>query len=444
MIECFGINFDPKDDEQVFQIIMGAQTLNANQRFWLFHCICGLLTANAELFLEKAGNYKNKNSRAWADALVNKHSMLSEVLSATHFMLNVDSDQYQNRSASELNNLSAEALDIQARYFLANNRFEDALLCYKLIDRMNGPDPLTSSKQAAIYFAAGQYEQADAKLSNAQKMILKINPEALLEFEKSNKDLEKAMHSDSFDTEFNQNYWGDKLKARSTWEIYFHRFKANGRYANIGNEINSTLSDAIEETFKDDPGISTVVNYGTFCAYPDYQWALARPNCRFVCYDRESFAIDLNRSVFKVDNLEFSDGEFDDCLSQSVQGENAHPAMLCHVRAFTEMTPAKIESIYAQSANQGIKWIIGVEQFGPNIVKGNYFKSGQKNSLSSMITTGTVSHNYEYLLDQAGYDVVEMIDRPILGYHQLDLPFPILAVLSGINFRTYRARLRVN
>jgi hypothetical protein len=116
--------------------------------------------------------------------------------------------------------------------------------------------------------------------------------------------------------------------------------------------------------------------------------------------------------------------------------------MLCHVRAFTEMMPKKFQSVYEAARDRGVKWLVGTEMIGANPITSQYFQDGVEEKRSGIISNQTTSHDYRYFLDQAGYEIVEQTDEPIISYHAVPMAFPLMPFLYSTIFRTYRARLK--
>ena len=441
-IDCLGIKLDYGNDEQLSAILSDTSSLDAHQRYWLYHAIAGCISIDTKYFWERFQAEKSQRTGNDNGSSLDQTSLLPVMFAATNFMegkYEVDSFQL---NAESLSTLCPEMVDVMARSYIAAGQFTDALACYDAIDEKIGVDALTLGKRAAVLFSLNRVEDANAAFVKLKNSILEVSPQALQMYEVAEQDLSNALRDDRLETSHNESYWNDKEKIESTWRHYYLSFKDSGRFTNVGCQINGALIEGIKKSIDEDLTLGTVFNFGTFCGYPDYNLAKDHSDVQWVGYDRETLAIEMNRKAFQSDNLLFIDGDFHRLMSRLKPKSADKTMMLCHVRAFTEMMPRKFQSVYEAARDRRVKWLVGTEMIGSNPISSQYFQDGVEEKRSDIISNQTTSHDYRYFLDQAGYEIVEQTDEPIISYHAVPMAFPLMPFLYSTVFRTYRARLK--
>lgn len=336
-----------------------------------------------------------------------------------------------------------ESLDVLSRYFIATDQTDLAFRCLDAIEARLGKDAHIASRKASLYFSLGQIKNANAEYVRFIESFSN-NPgieEFWRPFKKAAADLEKAIQNDQMQLQYNEEYWDDKDKVHTNWQLYLDEFKDSHRYSGTGSQINAALTNGISQCIDEDKEISLAMNIGSFCGYHDLHRAKAFPACKWIGYDRESIAISLNKEQFQAPNLAFADGEFEEAIARDLKKTGAGTRLICHVRAATEMPPAVVEKIYNAAARNGVEWIVGAEWFGPNPLTKEYFDESRGGIVSEIISLQTLNHPYERMLNDAGYELIEIHDEPLVAYDKMTTIFPSSGFFASQVIRTFRARL---
>jgi len=209
------------------------------------------------------------------------------------------------------------------------------------------------------------------------------------------------------------------------WETLFFHFVNQSRFQHGWGDLRYITEKKIESFINKHTDIKTVINFGVFCAVPDFNLANRHPEIKFIGVDRENSTKQLNDNAFQADNLSFhamdlidiiySDRkEVRDFLAKLVK-ENPE-VMIFHARTATLIYPEALKRFYKACAEIGIKYISLYENMCISRSHLKYFDFDDLPADSIPYFSIMMIHNYKKFLAEAGYDIV---DKEIWNYSDL-------------------------
>ena len=161
----------------------------------------------------------------------------------------------------------------------------------------------------------------------------------------------------------------------------------------------------ISELFEKDSEIPSMLDFGVSYAYLNSALAKRFPNKKFVGADRSPFVKLYNEWVFSdVKNLSIYAGDIFNLL----QTESFKKGILFHARTALCLPPSFLKKLYGQAFKAGIKYIVGFEQCGVSRQTDSFYQFTDTPKPSVLFRNFMYTHNYPYLLKEAGYDVQEI------------------------------------
>ena len=203
---------------------------------------------------------------------------------------------------------------------------------------------------------------------------------------------------------------------RAQWETYLADFRhpAHLCFGALKARLATLLAGAARDA--DD-----VIDFGAFCALPDYETAHDFPRVRFIGVDLQRETERLNALAFPAENLVFHAGEITDFITTTVRPERR--TALVHARTATLCYPAFLRRLYAACAAQGVREI---HLFGNASIEretDRLLPFAAYEGASRIFKNGQFIHDYPRLLGEAGYSVVEssLIPSPNATFEVEDL-----------------------
>jgi len=190
------------------------------------------------------------------------------------------------------------------------------------------------------------------------------------------------------------------------WNALWYRMNLQNRFQHGWAWLNYLYDTKIEKILRElDPGIRTVINFGVYCANPDYLLAKKFPNTKFIGVDRERITKSLNERAFNLPNLHFFVADIMDILPSLPQ--KGSPSLLFHARTGTLCYPEFLRNLYKSCANSGIEYISLFEN--ASLSRDTLKFHDYENMPSDSICYRSVMfiHNYRKILDDAGYKIIE-------------------------------------
>jgi len=225
-------------------------------------------------------------------------------------------------------------------------------------------------------------DQLAVEISNALKQKLMIRA--------------KHASKDVYSEEFAEYYWND---------IWYHMNSFN-RFQQGWGMLNYLYQKKISKILTQiAPNIRTVVNFGVFCANPDYHLAKQFPNTMFVGVDREACTKELNDKAYNSPNLRFLSAEIMDVLPNLAK--DGCPSLLFHARTGTLCYPEFLRNFYISCADAGVEYIALWENISlcRTTLKFHDFEDMPADSIPHKSVM--FIHNYKKFLEEAGYKIVE-------------------------------------
>ncbi len=271
---------------------------------------------------------------------------------------------------------------------------------------------------ANVYFRTGK-----TKLAN--EILGKIDKNALEQIQKG------AHNLDNFKKEIEEALAG-KIIVRPTeklgfqayteesvqyyWETLFYHFVNKTRFQHGWSDLCYITETRIEQYLKKYPDIKSVLNFGVFCAVPDYNLSVRHPEIKFIGVDREQSTKNLNDSAFQGDNLSFHALDMLDIIYEErtevrqflAETIRKNPElMIFHARTATLIYPEALKRFYKSCAQLGVKYISMYENMCLSRLHMKYFDFDDLPADAIPYFSIMMIHNYKKYLEDAGYEIIE-------------------------------------
>jgi|GEM_PF-2722096 len=208
------------------------------------------------------------------------------------------------------------------------------------------------------------------------------------------------------------------------WETLFYHFTAKTRFQNGWSDLCYITEKKISDYLDKYGDIKTVVNFGVFCAVPDYRLALKYPDKNFVGIDRELKTKQLNDAAFAATNISFHALDLVDIIYEdryevknflALEREKGE-IVVFHARTTTLIYPEAVKQLYKACAKQKIKYIALYENMALSRTHMQYFDFDTMPADAIPYFSVMMIHNYKKYLEEAGYEIVE---KELWGYSEL-------------------------
>jgi tetratricopeptide (TPR) repeat protein len=286
--------------------------------------------------------------------------------------------------------------------------------------------PFLLMSLASAYFRAGKTSQANETLRRIDAGILKNIQEKSHNLSILQNEVNEALTSKTIVRPVEN--LGFQKYAEGTvqdyWEDLFFHFTAKTRFQHGWSDLcyitEKKLSDFIDK-YKD---VKTVLNFGVFCAVPDYNLSRKYPSLNFIGVDREQDTKDLNDAAFHAPNVSFHAIDMIDIIYEDrnevknfikkeiTKGE----MMIFHARTTTLIYPEAVKQFYNSCAKLGVKYIALYENMSLSRTHMQYFDFDELPADAIPYYSIMMIHNYKKYLEDAGYEIVE---KEVWGYSEL-------------------------
>lgn len=203
---------------------------------------------------------------------------------------------------------------------------------------------------------------------------------------------------------------------RYYWETLFLHFVNKTRFQHGWSDLCYITEKKIEYYLNKYKEIGTVLNFGVFCAVPDFNVALRYPGIKFIGVDREKSTKKLNEAAFKASNISFHALDMLEIIYEGksevrefikkIVDENPE-LMIFHARTATLIYPEALTRFYKSCAQLGVKYIGLYENMSLSRSEMKYYDFEDLPQDSIPYYSIMMIHNYKKYLQDAGYEIVE-------------------------------------
>lgn len=289
-------------------------------------------------------------------------------------------------------------------------------------------------KSALLLLSLGNAYYRNDDTGNANNAIQKIQKEDLIKIQNNahnlhnlKEEIAEALNNRAIVRPIEklgfQAYTEDGI--RYYWEKLFFHFVGKTRFQHGWSDLCYVTEDRIGSYIKKYPDIKSVLNFGVFCAVPDYNLAVKHPEISFLGVDREKSTKELNDRAFKSDNISFHALDMLDIIYEEktevkdfvlrLTGEKSE-LMIFHARTATLIYPEALKRFYKSCARLGVKYIALYENMCLSRSEMKYFDFDDFPEDSIPYFSIMMIHNYKKFLEEAGYEIVE---KEVWNYSQL-------------------------
>lgn len=205
---------------------------------------------------------------------------------------------------------------------------------------------------------------------------------------------------DTYDEQFADAYWN---------RLWLYMVALN-RYQHGWSGLNVLYQEQIDNVLTVAPEIRSVINFGVLCGLPDYELARKHSSVHFYGIDREKRTKELNDLAFREPNLTFLAANTIEVLPDL--GRKHGPSLLFHARTGTLCYPEFLRQFYRTCAESGVAYIALWENNSLSRSTLQFHDFSDMPSESIPYTQAMFIHNYEKLLGEAGYALIQSERRP--------------------------------
>lgn len=274
-----------------------------------------------------------------------------------------------------------------------------------------------ASNYAAMLFATGQVDEANRAIAPVTGQYqAAVDPEQRARFTKASEALNRAIDQKIADRlVFDDSaYFEENIE--KIWETYFCYMIGHPPHLMFG-WLNSLFRDRLSG-LASHGAAPKIVNFGVMCAQPDYEAALRHPRARFIGVDTQQQTAHLNRTAYgTASNMEFIAGDIEEVLPRTVKPGDE--SALFHARTATLLYPDRLRNLYRLCASLGVQRIALFENYSISHDYYRFFDFASMPRISIIYKNWQFIHNYQRLLEDAGYDVTskEVFPSPLITPH---------------------------
>jgi hypothetical protein len=279
------------------------------------------------------------------------------------------------------------------------------------LERVPGDFSLTLSL-AAAYYRQGDTARANRLLATIQDGLARTVGASDLTAPQLAAELDRALSqrltvrpkgqsNDQYNEEFSASYW------RQLWCAMNGLTRFQHGWSGLDYLFQQQIGRIIEEIA---PEVRRVINFGVFCANPDYALALRFPNVAFHGVDREQSVKRLNEWAYPAANLHFHAANVLDVLPELTAP--AEPSVLFHARTAVVCYPEFLRTLYRGCADAGVEYIALWENnsLSRTTLRFHDFEAMPADAVPYYSVM--FIHDYARLLRESGYEVVHVERRP--------------------------------
>ena len=259
-------------------------------------------------------------------------------------------------------------------------------------------------------------DEANREIASMRSFIEPILADEIAIASKNQAALDKAIAAGQRFPEGDDDIYTDEM-CRNYWTSYYESFVTRREHQH-GDRL--LLNHFVEWVRKVAGEVDVVLDFGTLCAQPLYEAALAAPSIHFVGTDRQQFIADLNAQAYPLPNLRFDHGDIFDVMAR-VAARPGRKAFV-HIRTTCTLYPKFVEEVYAAAARLGFEHIYLIENAG--MVRTRLaFVPFETMTERALVTKHRLHvHNYRAALTEAGYEIREWTRNRAPGLWRGDHP----------------------
>ena len=271
---------------------------------------------------------------------------------------------------------------------------------------------------ANAYFRNGKTDLANETLGKINKEALKEIQSRSHNLENLKKEIEQALADKTIvrPTEKLGFQAYTEESVQYYWETLFYHFVNKSRFQHGWSDLCYITEARIEQYLKKCPDIKSVLNFGVFCAVPDYNLSVRHPDINFIGVDREQSTKNLNDTAFQGKNLSFHALDMIDIIYDDrtevkqfiTETVRKNPElMIFHARTATLIYPEALKKFYKCCAALGVKYISMYENMCISRSYMQYFDFDNLPADAIPFFSIMMIHNYKKYLEEAGYEIIE-------------------------------------
>lgn len=215
-------------------------------------------------------------------------------------------------------------------------------------------------------------------------------------------DLELAMREGEFAPTGDADIYTDEF-CRASWISYYESYVGRSERYHGDRMLLRNFVKWVESV---EGEVDVILDFGSLCAQPLFEAALAAPAVHIVGTDRQKLLADLNAHAYKAPNLSFDFGDIFDVMARvaKMPGRKA----LAHVRTTCTLYPAFVDKLYAEASRLGFDHIYLLENAG--FVRSQLqFLPFEGMEPDAVVTKHRLNyHNYHRQLTKHGYATKKM------------------------------------
>jgi hypothetical protein len=263
-------------------------------------------------------------------------------------------------------------------------------------------------------------EDANRAIGEIRSFVEPILADEITIAARNQRALEAAIAEGKRFPEGDDDIYTDEM-CRNYWVSYYESFVTRREHQH-GDRL--LLNHFVEWVRKVGREVDVMLDFGTLCAQPLYEAALAAPHIHFIGTDRQQFIADLNAEAYPLPNLSFDHGDIFDVMERAA----ARPGRkaFVHIRTTCTLYPKFVEEVYAAAARLGFEHIYLIENAG--MVRTRLaFVPFETMAEPALVTKHRLHvHNYRQALATAGYEVREWRRNRAPGLWRGDHPATFL------------------
>ena len=196
----------------------------------------------------------------------------------------------------------------------------------------------------------------------------------------------------------------EENRARGMWHLHRQETDEKNNYLTICAHTNLLMFDRIEALLNRYPALTKILNYGSLCGLREDLFSQRHPDHIIAGYDISEVVTELNQSTFQRDNLLFG-SDLDGLLEELAP--RPEDTLMAHCRSMDVMLPAAVKAVYRACHAHGVSMILAAEYFDISKPILNYPDLSGSESDSVHWDGILVMHNYDKIMPETGYRIVE-------------------------------------
>lgn len=270
------------------------------------------------------------------------------------------------------------------------------------------PDSVLLTMVAAVAaYRLGDSATANRLLERKQAEVARMLAGAFPGIQTLQAELDRAIASGA---ETRQTAYSNDM-IETYWNVLWRNMECFNPFQNGWASMRWLQRTKLEAALRGDAhDVTRFLNFGAFCARVDADLAGLFPNIDFVGVDLGARTKELNEKAFRRGNLRFHDEFIHDFLDRTPIGPA--PTMLFHARTTTLFYPRFVERFYRKCADKGIRYLAMWENNTLSYATARFHDFGSVPNGAVAYRDVMFIHDYQALLERAGYQVLRVERSP--------------------------------